>query len=409
LRPGTNLPWVGSYNRGIVLEAIRLNEGASRAEIARRTGLTPQTVSNIVRRLLQEGLVKEAGRQVTASGKPRTRLRVNPEAGHAIGVQIDGWETSLVVVNLAGEILDRRSHPTVPGEPPEAALAAIAEAVAGLISSSGIPEDAFMGLGVACPGPLDAERGIVHHPPNLQGWHEVDLKGALEERLGIPTAADNDATAAAIGERWFRGAREAHNFLFVYMGIGLGAGLYIEDQVYRGSAGMAGELGHVVVDPRGPQCSCGNQGCLETFCSPVAILEAVNRRLKAGQASSLRGRLPTNSKREAFGAIARAAAEGDDLGRQEVARAASVLAAAVSDAIALLDLELVVLGRRGFRHASEIYRASIEKALSRVIGAQHRKVRVELSEVGEEAGAVGAASLVFHAAYAPPRTGGLTR
>jgi glucokinase-like ROK family protein len=398
MRIGTNLPRIKHYNEGVVLEAIRVGDGVSRVEIADRTGLTAQTVSNIVRRLLDLDLVAEGGHSSSGSGRRRVRLRINPTARHAVGVQVDGGETSFVVIDLSGRVIGRARHPTRSERGPVAIINQIAESVIELIDRVAIDPETILGLGVASPGPLDHVKGIVFNPPNLPGWHEVTLADELRTKTGYPVIVDNDATAAAIGERWAGGARGVRNFAFVYMGVGVGAGLFLEDHIYRGTTTNAGEFGHLILNPEGPQCFCGSRGCVEAYCAPRAVVGAVSRRLARGESSSLTSG-PSDPE---FEAIAGAALEGDRIAVDEIHRSAYLLGCGVVGLVNMLDVELVVLGGRGFRRTGEMYRDVIERVVrERVIGPEKRAARIELSTVGEDAGAVGAASLLLDATYTP--------
>ena len=399
IRTGTNLPLIKHYNESVVLEAIRVGDGVSRVEIADRSGLTAQTVSNIVRRLLDLGLVEEFGHSSSGSGRRRVRLRINPSARHGIGVQVDGGETSFVIIDMTGRVIERTRHPTNATRGPDAIIDQIAASVAELITKVDVDPETILGLGVACPGPLDHQRGVVFNPPNLPGWHEVSLADALNEKTGYPVIVDNDATAAAIGERWAGGARGVHNFAFVYMGVGVGAGIFLEDHIYRGSTTNAGEFGHLIIDPEGPECFCGSRGCVEAYCAPRAVVTAVARRLEEGEISTA---FVTGPEAIDFEMVGRAALDGDELSLQEIERSAHLLAYGVVGLVNMLDIELVVLGGKAFRNAGELYRKTIGEVVGqRVIGRERRSIRVELSTAGEDAGAVGAASLLLDATYAP--------
>ena len=168
---GTNLPKVGSYNQNVVLDAIRSSGATSRVELAQRTGLTAQTISVIVRRLLNDGLVREDGARPSAgpsgSGKPRTTLRVEPTAGYAVGIHFDpGW-IDAVLVDLAGTVLAETRRGLHHSVRPEEAVALMSKAVRKVVRDAGIPQRRMLGIGLACPGPIDQELGLVLYPPRL--------------------------------------------------------------------------------------------------------------------------------------------------------------------------------------------------------------------------------------------------
>ncbi|GAA3309784.1 hypothetical protein GCM10020295_75310 [Streptomyces cinereospinus] len=277
---GTNLPKVGRYNRAVVLDQIQLADGISRVEIAERTGLTPQTVSGIVRRLLDEGIVREDGAsRVSSGGKPRTTLRLNAGAGSAVGLHFDPVELTCAVVDLLGRPLVVRRRPTPHGADPASVVATMAELVAEVLGEADVPRESILGLGLATPGPIDQERGMIVAPPQLAHWTRVPLQSMLSEATGLPVILDNDATAAAVGERWSGAGRGVANFAYFFFGTGIGGGLILNHQVYRGGSLNAGEFGHSSVLPDGPECYCGNRGCLERLVNPSAIVAEVHRRL----------------------------------------------------------------------------------------------------------------------------------
>lgn len=403
MRTGTNLPKIRDYNQGVVLEAVRLGEGASRVEIADKTGLNAQTVSNIVKRLIEGGLVVEAGKGKSIGGKPRVMLEINAGAGYSVGVQLDGDEVSFVVADMTGRVISRDKQPTLQERGPAGIVEGIASSVDRLIARSGIPPEKVLGVGVASTGLVDHARGIVYEPSNLLGWHRVPLGEMLEAEINYPVLVDNDATAAAVGERWSGVARGVENAAFVYMGgMGIGAGLIIEDRVYRGGRISAGEFGHLSLNPEGPECFCGSRGCVEVYCSPKAVVLAVNRRLRQGARSSLREAYEAGTQNVDFPAIRTAALAGDGLALEEVERSAWLLGCGVVGLVNLLAADLIVLGGKAVSGVEEIYTEKIRHALGeRALDRDRGVPRVEPSTAGEEAGAVGAASLVLHTIYAP--------
>jgi predicted NBD/HSP70 family sugar kinase len=399
---GTNLLKVRDFNQQVVLETIRGTRGVSRTELAHETGLTAQTISNIVRRLLDEGLVVETGKKSSArGGKPKVNLEINPDAGYALGAQIDRDEIALVLLNLGGQPLRRVRHAMPAGQAPEEVVRLLAKSAKELIQEAGGVDRKMLGLGVASPGPLDPENGVLYEPPGFKNWEEVPIKQMLQERTGYPVLVDNDAMAAAVGERWVGKARGTDNYAFVYNGWGLGAGLFLEGHVYRGATGTAGEFGHTSLDPNGPECECGNRGCLIRYCSPREIISAVERRLRAGESSSLRYSWLKKPGQLDLATIRAAAIAGDRVAAEELAASGRMLGRAIVGMVNLLDLQMVVLGGKALGEAAYIYRREVEEALRKILYPERREVRVELSCAGEDSGAVGAASVVLHAAYSP--------
>jgi predicted NBD/HSP70 family sugar kinase len=295
----------------------------------------------------------------------------------------------------------------MPGaQSPREVVDVVAGSVEEMVRDAGDVGDKTLGLGVACPGPLDPSQGVLYGPPGFAGWSEVPIRRMLEEKTGYPVLVDNDAIASAIGERWVGKARGVDSFVYIYNGWGIGVGLFVDGNIFRGASGTAGEIGHVPLDPNGPACTCGNRGCLTRYCLPKEIISSVIARLGAGEESSLEG-VPLVEGQIADLAVVHAAAlAGDRLAGEALAIPARMLGRAVVGLVNLLDLQMVVLGGKTFGEAGGIYLREVERSLREtILYPDRRRVQVELSGAGQHAGAVGAASLVLHAAYAPRMVG----
>ncbi|WP_434099508.1 ROK family transcriptional regulator [Streptomyces sviceus] len=378
---GVNLPALRSHNTALVLDLLRGAgaEGISRLELAERTGLTPQAVSKITGRLREAGLAVEAGHRASTGGKPRTVLRLVPGAGHAVGIHLDRDALRAVRVDLAGTVVGERCAAVDLGAGAEAVVGeveallrevGVAEVGAGSagveagatapgVDAEGVPArsgssrpaagplPALLGVGVALPGPLDHTRGVLHRVTGFPEWDGFPLRDALARRLGVPVAVDKDTNAAALG---LAVAGERGSFAYLHLGTGLGAGLVVGGTVHRGARTGAGEFGHQVVQLDGPPCGCGDRGCVEALC---------------------------------LAAVAR----GD------LAEAARVLGIAAGNLVALLDIDLVLLGGRTVTSAPDPFLRGVEAVLderARRTGEEPVPVRTAPDEVAE-----GAAQLVL--------------
>lgn len=401
---GTNLPKVGRYNRAVVLDQIQLADGVSRVEIAQRTGLTPQTVSGIVRRLLDEGIVREDGAsRVSGGGKPRTTLRLNADAGSAVGLHFDPVELTCAVVDLLGQPLVVKRHPTPPDADPSHVVATMAELVADVLAETNVPRGKVLGLGLATPGPIDQELGMIVAPPQLAHWTRVPLQRMLAESTGLPVTLDNDATAAAVGERWSGAGKGVANFAYFFFGTGTGGGLVLNHQVYRGGSFNAGEFGHSSVLPDGPECYCGNRGCLERLVNPSAIVTEVHNRLAAAPGGSvLSPAFEQDPASVDHAAIQLAAAAGDPVAAAVIDEAAEHVASVAVSIVNFIDVDLIILGGHGIQHVESRYVDVVASALAtRPLSRHIRVVEVEASPLGTDAAVVGSAALVLHATYSP--------
>lgn len=395
-RRGTNLPKMGDFNRSVILESIRRSEGVSRIELVEATGLSAQTVTNITRRLLDEGLIEEAGRTILGPGKPRTTLRLKPESRLSIGVHLDPAVMTFVLLDLAGSVVRRRTRST-PAKEPKRIIHAMAVEIAALLD--GIDVSTVAGIGVAAPGPLDAERGTVIDPPKLLGWHRVPLRDALAEATGLPVALEKDTTAAASAELWSGDDPVDTSFLFLYLGTGIGAALVFDGEVVRGASRNVGEVGHIIVDPQGPLCACGSRGCVEVVCTPQAIVEQAER---AKIYEDDRVGSDAVSVDQRFTDLCQRADAGDPAAERVLERAAEHLATLISVLTNMLDVDRVVLGGPFWSRMARVVMTVVpERVHQKSATKAVRDVPITGSIVGDDVGAVGGACLVLDEVLSP--------
>jgi predicted NBD/HSP70 family sugar kinase/transposase len=367
---GVNQIDLGSFNECVVIETVRLAGTITRGEIADRTRLTQQSVSRISRSLLDRGLLVEERKEHSSVGKPRGLVRLRDDAAHALGIHIDPGVLTAVLVDLAGRIVARRVEKITPTPQPGAVLAQIAALGEKVLHSAGRPlhEDGFLGVGVAVPGPVDTVSGTVLDPPLMGVLRDVPLRTLLEQRFPFPVLVEKDSTAAAVGERWIGRDRRARDFVYVYLGTGVGTGLFLNGDIYRGLTANAGEFGQLCAVTLGRYEDEGAPEILPE-CNPAShVLDEP-------------GAAATPTVRDAAQAIGRGALA----------------------AIDLLDVGLVVVGGPYCTgRAADIYLTEIERAVNEYPTARRlRRVHVERSVSIHEAAAVGAASTLFHAAFTP--------
>ncbi|MFD4523310.1 ROK family transcriptional regulator [Streptomyces sp. NPDC058470] len=387
IRRGTNLPRVGDFNESVILDAIRRHPtGLSRVELAQATGLSAQTVSNITRRLLDQGVARESGKQSSGSGKPRTLLEIVPASRYALGVHLDPAVITCVLVDLLGTVVAQRSEGTPSGGDTDGTVADMAASVSAIVAESGADRERILGLGIAAPGPIDAAAGWVVDPPELRGWGRYPLRDKLSEATGFPALLDKDVTAAAVAERWTGAANDSRNLLFFYLGTGSGMGLVVDDTVLRGVSGNAGEVG-------GLGAACSTRTLVEEAIA-LGVLGAeytVTNPADAQRGLERLAALAADGERQADGIIERLAIR---IGR-------GVCAAAT-----LLDVDTVVFGGPTWQLLADRLLATIEPmvAQSPFVRATHPTTVVSTT-LGEKVAAVGAASLVLDRALsAQPRS-----
>ena len=385
--------------RGTVLDLIRAARTISRIELATNSGLTPPTITQVVRELIAHGLVVEVGRGASTGGKRPTLLQLNPNAKYAVGVLFERNICVIVVVDLAGRQVARTSFPGTALLPPEKALPLVASRVAALLETAGVDRDRVLGVGLASYGPQDRQSGVLLTHQPTDEWFGYPIAPRLSEVLELPVLLDNDAAAAAIGEYWL-GTVEPHaTYGCIYMASGIGGSVVTAGRVYRGSSSNSVEIGHITVDINGGECGCGNFGCLENYAGPTAVIKQAMQTSDLGQRLGLDPQdvdVMTN-----FGRIATAASAGDPTATDLIVRSARHLSIGAVTMMNLFDLDLIVLAGPSFAAAGPIYQSVIrEEAHRRAFARRAHPLRVIASASGSDAAAVGGAVLVLQSELA---------
>lgn len=392
-RRGTNLGRVAGFNASVILDLIRrADDGMSRVELSSLSGLSAQTVTNISRRLLEDELIDERLRSISDAGKRRRVLRLRPDGRYVIGVALDPAVIDLVVVNLAGDIVARKHQPMLSDDPAEV-MELVRSTVELLISSSVADRSRVLGIGIASPGPIDHERGLVLDPPHLHGWHQVPLRDDLHEATGLPVLLDKDVIATTMAERWSGPSPHSDNFMFFYFGTGIGISLVTNDLLLRGVSGNFGDIGRMRV--RSPRAET-----LEDASLPACILQ---RARETGHGNDLASDSPA-ALRQSFSTLCRRAEDIPELGEllDDAARSIGETCAVVSN---LFDLDLIVLGGPMWAGVSDRFLPVINDAVqSQSLAAAVHPVHVVGTALGEDVGALGAACLVLDTTLSPNPT-----
>jgi predicted NBD/HSP70 family sugar kinase len=392
---GTNLLKVKDYNVAVVLNLIRKHEPISRREIADRTGLSFQTVTNITQNLLRSGVIQE-GSDLRGNGIRQSRsVQINPNAAYAIGIHIDRAKLTLVLTNFKARVLWREGLVLAADRSARSILPLIPKMIDRAVAETGISREQLLGLGLALPGPLDIEAGCLLNVPNLDDWANHPLRSELEELVNLPVVLDEDVTAIVLGEQWCGWGTEYLNVLYLYVGIGIGLGIVSNGHALRGWKGNIGQIGHVQIEPNGPACHCGKRGCLEAYCTADAIVRdariaALNRYQSASP------NLPSMPQR-----IEDVVASDDPVFVDVLTNAAKRLGGALGEAVAILDPELVLLGGETLGLLGDNFVETMVREIPKSAMPSKPLPPVKSSSFGADAGAIGAATLVLHDVYAP--------
>lgn len=376
---------IRDLNRSAILALIGDEGRIARVEIARRLSLSATTVTQVTRHLVDEGVIREVDQAPSSGGRPPILLGLVGEAAQAVGAKIAADHLAFVRSTLGGDVVEQWT------EPFDAAsgIDSLPERLAAAVDRSRPAEGRLLGLGLGVPGIVDAQ-GIVDAP--VLGWRRLPLGPTLRKRLGIPVLADNDVNTLAVAERLYGRGRGVENFLTVTIGRGVGLGIVIGGDVYRGARGGAGEFGHVTLQPGGPTCLCGNRGCLEALVGDPALV----RDARAA------GLLPAGLEGgDAVARLRELADAGDPQARRLYAAAGSTLGRAVAGLVNTLSPELVLVSGEGVQAWSHI-EAAFGEALSSETFPPLRDVPVEMDPWDDAKWARGAAALVLRATFATP-------
>lgn len=373
----------------LLFRHIRAQEPVSRSQLADHSGLSAQAVGNIVRSLLDAGLVEETAMQRgQGPGGPPIGLRVRPDGAFALGFGIERNHLTAAVVDLAGNVVWARHAPQKPGQSPQAALAQLTEWAATALKEQwpGRP-GALRGVGVGAPGPIDPDTGAIVSPPNFPGWDRVEVVTALAAQSKLPVILGNNTNASAIAYCW-KTRRPGASLLYCHWDEGgIGGALVLRGELQHGTKGNAAEVGHFVVNPLGRPCSCGSTGCVEAEASVRAIL------------SDAQALGPFDS----LAAVVDAARQSDrPLGL--LRRAAEQLGAALVSALNFADVDEIVLGGDSLQLVATIFTPIITRWVKQAVRAPIADTAITVSPLGEESRAIGAGLLALHALVPNPES-----
>ncbi len=379
-----------------LLKLIWEERSISRAEIARRAGLSRSTVTEAVRDLLATGLVIESGIGETTGGRKPIMLEFVDDAGVIIGLDIGATHVAAALINLRGQVMDWTSHPHPVREDPDGTRKLARECCDTLLSSTSLSRRNLLGIGVAMPCPVNPARPHAISQVVMPDWQGASGLEPLGEDFGRPLLVDNDANLAALAEHWWGAGRGVRDFAYIKIATGIGLGQILDGRVYRGALGVAGEIGHLSVDPNGRDCVCGLKGCLATVVGAAAQLARACELLD-DYPHGLLSRKNLNSQM-----LEEAAAAGDPLAERVVREAGELLGITIAGLLNLNNPALVLLGG-GITQAGDALFDPIRDTVERrtLIGSL-ASTAIKPGELGEQAVAIGAATMILSAALEDP-------
>lgn len=387
----TNLP-LGSrnlmrgINRSIVLNAIKMHGPISRADLAHLTGLSPATVTSITGDLITEDLVFEKATGDSSGGRPPILLALNPRGGFVVGVKLMEGQAVGALTDLNASVLQKESI-TLKDKDLNTVLEALISLVNGLIRKGDVRKKQLLGLGIGLAGVVDSANGILRQSPFF-GWKNTPLRDLLSTRLHVPVYIDNDVNTLTLGERLFGSGLPVDDFIVITIGRGIGMGIVVNGQIYRGKNGGAGEFGHIVVQPEGPLCDCGKHGCLEAFLSDQALLAAASRE--------------TGEEIPNIDDLIQRAGKGQAGAVHVLVQAGRMLGIQIANLVNLFDPKLILISGEGIR-MGEVFFSPLRAAFhENVMPGLAEDTEIRVASWGDDVWAQGAASLVIAELFNSP-------
>lgn len=385
-------------NERRILQLIHAKRNVSRIELSKHTGLSAPSITAIVQNLIERGLVAESGHNSSALGRKPVSLSLRDDAGFLAGVDLGSFFTRVVVTNIRGTLVYKEEFETRMSDGRDLVLSRTLKAIHKAIDESGTTKPALKGIGMGHSGVIDVTKGLVlsfPRPGQMAEWKNVPLRDILEREFGVPCLLEDSVRAIATAEKHFGLGAGLDDFIYVDVGMGIGAAIFIGGHLYRGPGGSAGEFGHMTVDEHGQLCCCGNYGCLETVASCASIIQSVKGAIEKGVDSRVRELAQGDLNRISIEMIGQAAMQNDSLSFRVLHEAVSHMAIALADVVNLLNPHVLIFGGALFRSAPELFLDPLKRTIKqRALEKSANEVQLKISTLGSEAGALGAGRLI---------------
>ncbi|MCM3630506.1 ROK family transcriptional regulator [Paenibacillus glycanilyticus] len=366
-----DLTLIKKINTSIVLEAVLKNAPLSRAQISELTGLNKATVSNLVQDLIDSDLIIEIGPGESSGGRKPVMLLFNGQAGYAVGIDLGVNYIRGVLSDLEGHVVAELQR-SLKKHKLEFTLKELVQCIEELIGKAPVSPYGIVGIGVGVPGIVD-DQGAILFAPNLE-WRHVELQQMLEERFELPVTIDNEANAGAQGEQKYGIGRGIAHQIYVSVGIGIGTGIILNKELYKGATGFSGELGHLSIEFSGKPCRCGNEGCWELYASENALLE---------QAAPLGF--------DSLEDLLEAAETGNEEVRALFYKIGEYMGAGISNIVNVFNPDVVIIGNRMSRAKSWLEEAVQSSVTRRTLPYHRERLRILFAELQDQSAVRGAA------------------
>lgn len=385
-----------SPNEAQLIRLLRLRGPLSRTDLADITGYSRAKITAVVARLLDDHILAEGQAGQSSGGRRPKLLHFDSTTGYVTGVDIGATSLDVVLADFTGNMLDRVSAPADVRDGPTIVLNTVKQAIGELLERADIPQDQLYCIGIGVPGPVEFASGLLIAPPIMPGWEAFPTPDYLQQTFqNANVVVDNDVNIMALGELRAGDGPEDENFIFVKVGTGIGSGIVSQGQVYRGSSGCAGDIGHICADPRGPVCHCGNIGCLEAMAAGPAIARLAVAAAESGQSPILAQMLLAQDGHLTAELVGLAAAQGDRQSLQIIQNTGRMIGDVLAALVNFYNPNRIIIGggvsNIGFQFLTAIRRA----VLNRSLPLSTRHLVIEYASLGADAGVTGALALAL--------------
>ncbi len=377
-----------------VIRALRRQGEISRTGISNITGWSKAKTSQEIRSLVNKGYLVEVGEGASQGGRKPHLLRINDQLGYLIGLDVGATSIDVVLTDVGGKVLQRRSEPADVRQPPDVVLNRCSELILELASAQGCRPDQILGIGVGVPGPVNFSQGVLVAPPLMPDWENFLIRDFFQHTFPAAYAVvDNDVNIMALGEQRAGDGIGVDHFIFVKIGTGIGSGIVSNGKLHRGSVGCAGDIGHICVDKQGPICRCGNTGCLEAMAAGPAITEKAIQAAKNGSSPLLRQMLQANGGALRPEDVNAACREADQAALEIIRASGQMIGDVLASLVNFFNPSHIFIGG-GIANFGNHLLVSIRRAvLRRSLPLATSNLSINYSRMGPEAGVTGAVAL----------------
>jgi N-acetylglucosamine repressor len=392
MRKTGDLKLIQELNQHIILDVIRKYGPISRSEIAKKTKLSPTTVASAVSEMIEEGIVIDAEVGQSSGGRRPILVRFVPDSKFLIGISITNSAVTIASMNLEAEVKKKQVYP-IDFYNEKDFIGYILKIIEEYISK--IQDlSTCIGISIITPGIVDSVRGIIRNNSKLKLF-DIPLKDIVEDRFGLKTWLDNDANAIALAEKQFGFYRNSKNLIYIQLGEGLGSGIVVNNAIFRGNHGGAGEFGHISVDREGIRCECGNIGCLENYVSWPVIYSRILSSIENGKKSAMLEMAEGNKTNISQQIFCSALEAGDELAKTIAEETASYLALGLVTLVNLFNPETILIGWEALYYDPSLIIKIREKVKEHTFQLFTNELEIQSTTLGKEFQLMGAAAVLL--------------